>query len=368
MTTLFSSLFALVLAVSAVYPLADSSALYPRFDSGHRELSRLSFSRCQLLVGDATASRCKDKTIEPLQGMELYVTEIQPERKLVNVTAKMLFARVVVDTTDASFENRPDTLYRVRVSHSTAVFLARVINRLVVEEKTADAVVGAKFVGAKRRADSNIVVNGLLERRQISRVNGHRFRPTATLTESKNGLLTDGPASEIQLFIRVFRGFLTADVGFINFDNALQFVDVVPARLTEPLEHKPRRFLRNAYLFAQLKRRDAFTGRNEQIHRVYPLVKRNVRTLKDRASPNGENELGTGVTSILAVLADGDAFAGLTSGANDAIRPESGFEIKPSSLGVGNEFKQLKGRYGAFAHRPKLAKLCGVVKYIIPLK
>lgn len=103
----------LVWAALAVYPLADSSALYPRSDSVRRELSRLSFSRGQLLIGDATASRCKHETIEPLQGVELYVPEIEPERKLVNVTAKMLFARVVVDTTDATFEQSPDALYRV---------------------------------------------------------------------------------------------------------------------------------------------------------------------------------------------------------------------------------------------------------------
>jgi hypothetical protein len=362
----FSSSALLFLAVLAVYPLADNSALYPRSDSGYRELSHLSFSRCQLLVGDATASRCKHETIEPLQGMELYITEIEPERELINVTPQMLFARVVVDTTDAAFENRPDAFYRVRVSHSTAVFAKGMVNRLVGKEQATDAVVGRELVRAKRRADGNVIVNGLLKRRQIGRVNGHRFGATTTLTESENGLLTDRPATEIQLLVGVFRGFLTADIGFVNLDNALQFVDVRTASLTEPLKHKPSRLLGNAYLLAQLERRDALTGRNEQIHRIYPLVKRDVRTLKDRASPNRENELRTGVASILTVFTDGDAFAGLTGRANNAVRPESGFEIEPRSLGVGNEFKQLKGRYGAFAHRPKLAKLCGVVKYIIP--
>lgn len=356
MTFLLSS-FSLVLAVSAVGLLADSSRPYPLPDSERREPFRQSFSRGQLLVGDSTANGCDHKTIEPLQGVKLHVAVIESESELVHITAKMLFARVMIHASNTAFQQSPNAFYRVRMSQSTAILALRVVDGLVGKEQAANAAVSPVFVRAERRANGNIIVNGLLNGRQIGRSDRHRFSSTATLTHSENRLFTDRTATEHQPLISVFRGLLAADIRLVNFDNALQFVDVRAARFAEPLKHKPRRFLRNAYLFAQLERRDAFSGGNEQIHRVNPFVKRNVRPLKDRASPHGEVQRAS-VATIEAVFADGDTFAGLASGTNNAVRPESGFEILPSRLLVGNEFKQLKGRYCAFAHRPNLAKLC----------
>ena len=194
MTKTFASLALLFLAALAVYPLGDSSALYPRFDSERQErqqhpaqqmgnridddrpyhnhiagtcsfslvslpssrlrLSGYSFSCGQLLVGDSLANGRDHKAIEPLERVKLDISIVETKRKLINIAAKMLFARVVVDTTDAAFENRPDAFYRVSVSHSTAVFAKGMVNRLVGEEQAANAVVGRELVRAERRADS----------------------------------------------------------------------------------------------------------------------------------------------------------------------------------------------------------------------
>lgn len=369
---------ACVWVVWAAGLLAGSSALYPilrqdrRMDNqingrslGHIWGTQGSFSCGQLLVGNSAANGCDHKAIEPLEGVKLHVSIIEPERKLIHVTPKMLFAGVMIDTANTAFQHRPDAFYRVSVSKALSVLSGRVVDGFVSKEQPANAAIRLVFVGAKHRANDHVIVNSLLNGRQIGSGNRHRFRATATLTHTENALLANGSPSEHKPFVRVFRGLLTANVGFINLDNALQFVDVVPASLAEPLEHKPRRFLRNAYLFAQLKRRDAFTSRNKQIHRIYPLVKRHMRPLKDRARSHGEIQRAS-VTAIEAVLSDSDTFAELASWTDNAIRPESGFEINPSSFLVGNEFKQLKGRYGAFAHRPNLAKWSKGVKYIIP--
>lgn len=351
----FSSLVLLSLAALAVGLWAGNSAQRPQRDSGLLEPCLQSFSRGQLLVGNATASRCEDETIEPLQGVELHVAEIQPECKFVNVASEMLLTGVMIHASQSAFEDCPDALYRVRVSHSTAVLTRRMVYRLVGEEKTADAAVSLKFVGAENGANGDVVVNGLLNRRQIGRGNGHRLSSTAALTHTENRSLTDRAATEHHSLIGVFRGFLTADVGFVYLDNALQLVDVVPAGFAEPLEHKPRRFLRNAYLFAQLERRDAFAGRNKQIHRIDPFVERNVRPLEDRSRSHGEIQ-HTGVTAIEAVLSDSDSLTAFTGRTKNAVRPQSGFQIEPRGFLVWDQFKQLKGRYGAFAHRPNLAK------------
>lgn len=140
----------------------------------------------------------------------------------------------------------------------------------------------------------------------------------------------------------------------------------VPASLAEPLEHKPRRLLGNAYLLAQLERRDAFTGRNEQIHRINPFVERNVRPLEDRASSHREIQ-HTGVTAVETVLTGGNELTAFTSRTSNAVRPQSGFQIEPRGFLVWDQFKQLKRAYCAFAHKPNLLKICQGVKYINPL-
>lgn len=95
------------------------------------------------------------------------------------------------------------------------------------------------------------------------------------------------------------------------------------------------------------------------------FMKRNVRPLKDRASPNREIQF-TGVTAIVAVLTGGDSLAAFTGWTNNAVRPQSGFQIEPRGFLVWDQFKQLKRAYGAFAHKPNLLKICQGVKYIIP--
>lgn len=137
------------------------------------------------------------------------------------------------------------------------------------------------------------------------------------------------------------------------------------ASLTEPLEHKPRRLLSNAYFFAELERRDALSSGNKQIHRINPLVKRNVRTLEDRASANREIQFA-GVTAVVTAFPRRDAFTDLTSRTNHAVRPQTGFEIKPSGFLIGNRLEQLKSAYCAFAHKLNIPKRSEGVKYIIP--
>lgn len=348
---LLSSFLPLVLAAAwAVGLLADNSELYPRFGSMRQELFLQSFSCDQILIGDATASGCENKAIEPLQSVIFHIAKIKAKRELVNVTVQMLLTRVMVNAIQTAFQNRPNTLNRVRACESAFVFAVEVVDGRVSEEKPVKAAIRSVFVGVECRADLNIVVNRLLYGWQFGIGYRHRNDSTVALTHSENGLFTDRAATEIQFQIDVLIGFFTADIGFVNFNHSAKFIQFGTASLSEPLEHKPRRFLRNTYLFAQLKRRNALTSRYEQIHRINPFVKRNVRPFKDRASPNREIEFA-GVTAIVTAFANCDAFTRFTSRTSHAIRPETGFQIKPSGFCIRDRLEQLKSGYCASTHR-----------------
>ena len=67
------------------------------------------------------------------------------------------------------------------------------------------------------------------------------------------------------------------------------------------MEHEPCRLLGDADLLRQLQARDALAGGHEQVHRVEPLVQRNVAALEDRACTDREIELA-GIAAIEADL------------------------------------------------------------------
>lgn len=363
----FSSL---ALAVSAVCPLGDSSKPCPLSYRGllYRVLlACILWSLCsQLLIGQSFVKGRENKAIKPFERVIFDVSEVQTERKFSNVSVKMFRANVMVNAGDAAFQQSPNAFNGVRVDAVASVFAAGMVYRRVVEVKPAQIAVSTVFVGKDRRADCNVIVDSLLNDRQARVSNVHRFGSTAAFTHTENGLLSDRTASAIEFQIGVFVGLFAANVGFVNLDNASQFVDVRTASLSEPLEHKPSRLLRNAYLFTELKRRDAFSRGDKQIHRINPLVKRNVRALKDRASPNREIQF-TGITAIVTAFPRRDAFTDLASRTNNTVRPQARFEINPSGFLIGNCLEQLKNAYCAFAHVLNIPKRSKGVKYIIPI-
>jgi hypothetical protein len=330
----FSSFFALVLAVSVACPSGGNSELRPQLGSKLREFLLRFFSSCyQILVGQSLSERRENEAIKPLQGVIFHVAEIQPKRELIDVAVKMLLARVMIDAMQAAFENRPDAFNGVRSSQSTPIFAVEVVYRFVGEEKPVKAAIRSVFVGIECRANFNIVVNRLLNSWKIGVFNRHGDCSAIALTQSKNRLFTDRAASHVQLLVFMLRRFFAADVSFVNLYHAAKFVQFGAAGLSEPLEHEPCGFLGNAYLFSQLERRNSLSSSDKQIHRVNPFVKRNMRPLKDRASPHREIELAS-VTAVETTFANCDAFTVFTSRTGYAIRPETGFQIQPSGFCV----------------------------------
>src|SRR5258708_5246625 len=90
----------------------------------------------QRLVCQALAGHPFNEAIEARQRVVPDVSFVQPEGELVNVAAKVLGARVVIDADQAALENRENAFDAVR-GHAVAGELASaVIDRIVIEQTT----------------------------------------------------------------------------------------------------------------------------------------------------------------------------------------------------------------------------------------
>ena len=90
--------------------------------------------------------------------------------------------------------------------------------------------------------------------------------------------------------------------------------------------------------------------------------------LEDRACADGEIQL-TVVASVEPALACGDVLFGLAGRAGNAVRPDAGFQKKPSRFRSWKHLEKLEGRNCAFAHVLILDNSLGLVKgikWIIP--
>ena len=188
------------------------------------------------------------------------------------------------------------------------------------------------FVAVDRASDFDVVEKALLNRAEVGTVQNKRLGVTATLAHSENGSLANRPATHVQLFVRVLVDLFAADERLIDFDDALELVEVFATSLSEPVKHKPGRALGDADLFRQLHRTDFLASGDYQIDAVNPLVERDMRTLEDSAGSDGEIKLA-GIAAIVTALARGNAVCLFASRTGDAVRPKSAFQVEAGRLG-----------------------------------
>lgn len=123
----------------------------------------LALSSCrQPRKGQAFSDRQMDHAVESLKGMTLHLALVQPEGRLVDVAAKVLRADLVVDAYHATLEDRPDAFDAVHMDVPAHVLASGVIDGIVQEEQTAQALVCAGIVGVDRRAGDRKVFSKML--------------------------------------------------------------------------------------------------------------------------------------------------------------------------------------------------------------
>jgi hypothetical protein len=143
--------------------LADRQVRHPRWRP--ILLEALGRSLREPLVCQALASRAVNETIKPGQGVVLDVPFVQPERKFVNITAKMLAARMMVDAYQAALEDGEDTLNSVCGDGAAHIFTGAVVDRFMPEGTGFDAVISASLIRIQHRAGFDALGNRVLNSR-----------------------------------------------------------------------------------------------------------------------------------------------------------------------------------------------------------
>ena len=291
---------------------------------GNRGSTHRRRSRYHLLIGDSLTGDRIHEAIQPVNGVALDVPFVQPERKLVHVAANVFDADVVERASESAFEESPYAFDSVSARHAAYVLVGRMVDAVLREEQAAQIIVGRVLIGADRRADFYVAVNGVLNLFPCRAGQGHGLNATAALPHPKYGSLADRSAPTSEFIGLVLIALQPANKSLVNLHDAAQLVGVLAASLAEPLEHEPCRLLSDADFFAELEGRDSLAGSYYEIHGIYPFVERNVRPLKDRASADGEVQLAW-VTAVIAVLAGRDTLFAFALWAGDAIGPQAAF-------------------------------------------
>lgn len=278
------------------------------------------------------------------------VTIIQAESELADIAVQMLGAGMVIDTMNAPLKHRKDAFDAV-CSHVPAHILASaVIDAVMPVNQTAKFVVNRAFVGVDCRADLHVAISKTNCAATRNALRHFSTNATSFTRPARNNRRLANPATaKVEPLAFVLRSFLAPDIAFVNFDNASQFDRVIATRFTKPLQHEPSRLLRDADLFGELQAGYALARRNEQIHRIKPLVQRYLRPLKYRAGADGEIKQAS-VAAIETTLAGADALCFATGRADSPVRPATALKVSDRTVLIGEHLKQLESRYGGFGH------------------
>src|SRR5487761_818575 len=301
------------------------------------------------LIGEPLPGDVHDEAIQSVQSMALTIALVKPERELVNITVQMLFAHVVVDTVKTTLHHSPNAFNAVCRDAIVNVLAFAVIDCLVFVV-IPEPSVAAVFVGVQRRTHLHSVMDDGAKRVCSGIRHRHCDNLAVLFAHPQNGGFGFNAFPLDGMAVAVF----ATDIHLIHFHNTAQHVQLVAASLTEPLQHKPRALLGNADFLGELHGRDALARRDEQVHRVNPLVQRNVRPLEDRAGTDSEILFAL-VTAVVPASPRRDPVAHATHGAANAVRPQAPLKVGARRFLIGKHGEQFDGGNGRFAHGSGLA-------------
>jgi hypothetical protein len=252
-----------------------------------------------------------------------HVAGVVAQIELGTVAAKVSLAHVVIGADHAALEDGEEVFSGIGVLEAAGgdVFLGRVIDAAVTVELAAHAeidravvgheVAGAVDIGHDQRTNVLGIDVGDMER------TGAAF----ALDQCDNGFLGGGLASGAVLG-------LAADIGFIGFHDLVSAAKGTSRSRTvhcfaDAVAEEPSGLVGNAEHTLHLLGAHALLGRGHDVSGEQPLVQRNVRTLHDSASADGE--------LVAAVIAEEHTGLGLARHAADANRTT----VRADRLAIG---------------------------------
>lgn len=319
------------------------------------------FSCGQPRISQPLSAHCSDETIQPFEGVNLYVAFVQPPCKFIGITANMLGADVVEGSVNSPLENGPNGFDGVSAGRASRVFPSTVVHGFMFKKQAVKVREHNAVIGIKLRPKFDVAVNLCCDGLHGAFIHRGKDGATVTFAHSKHGSFADSTASSFQLFMLMLVPFLAADETLVKFHDALQLGDNFrsAASLAQPMQDEPRGFLRNSDLLGELKAADALTRCDQQIHCVNPLMKWNVAALENGSGANGEFQR-TGVAIEVPVAQSVDSVFALAFRAYRAIRPQARLQVESRCFLIGEGLEELERADRGSGHLASLfrVKLC----------
>jgi hypothetical protein len=257
------------------------------------------------------------------------------ELKLSDVQRHVFGADFVECADYAAFEDRPEAFNRVGVDRADNVLMFAMVhraNRIFLFQ----SLVSAPIV---HRQQANFVRHNFAHE-NLGGSGGNVFQNAGdhvalALHRSNDRSFASGEATTTAaLFVPMSPLVLSANVGFINFNNAAEFCCWLNHRGADFVAHAMRCAVRaEAKLALDLKRANSLFAGRHQVHDLEPVAQRLVGVLKDRSGDDGEpiahRTARSALRALPVPLARRQVIDGgiATTRAAHAFRPAARFQI-----------------------------------------
>jgi hypothetical protein len=278
---------------------------------------------------------------------------IVAELEFGNVQRHVFGAHLVERPDHAAFEDRPETLNRIRVDRADDVLALGVVNGCVwiflVELPVAFPLISAEQADLVRDG----FADKFAERVGLNVLDhaGDHIALSFDRADDRRLARTDAAsAAAFAPLVFVFVLRQATDESFVNLDNAAKLVDVLHEGNANLVAHAPRSFVgTEAHEAENLKGAHSFLTGEHEMNDAEPIAERLVRVLEDRPGDDREPIARRATRSALGALPvpatrrqviDGRI---ATARANDALGPSSGLQVSLAGIFVREHSLELSG-------------------------
>jgi hypothetical protein len=197
----------------------------------------------------------------------------------------------MIDTTNATFHQRPESLNTVRVDFATNILFVMVSDSKVTESVPSHMVIGRELIGVENGVPINFVD---CERNKSMTFDIRDYLSNyiaVSLSSTNYDSLALCPTT-------TFARFLTTYIGLIDLNLTSEMLEVLSKKCTNLLEHSPRRLISDTCLTLNLFSRDTASGRGHAIDNLKPCPQGSSRLVEYGVS--GRIDLMTTAIALIA--------------------------------------------------------------------
>lgn len=276
------------------------------------------------------------------------------ELKLGNVQRHVFGTDLVIGADHAALNQRPKTFNRVGVNSTDNVLVFAVVNHFVRKRSGQIDVTGPRVRSQEADLVGNGFPNELGYARAINTFQDASDDFALALDCADNADLAGAAAAPATAaLIPVFVFVLPTDVGFVHFDDTAEFIGPMFAEASaDAVAHVERGFIRaEAHDALNLQCADALLAGQHHVNDPEPIPERFIRVLEDRPDQHGEaiaaRRSAFGALPVEGTISDGVHVHIAATGAVDAFRPATGYEVSLAGfLGREQDFKLLYRQLG----------------------